>query len=348
MGHKDTLYALILAGGAGERFWPVSRLKNPKYAMKLLGPKSMIQYTVERLKGLVPLRNILIVTNKEQLNLLRKNLRFFKAGNFLIEPYPRNTAAAIGLGAVSIKGKDPNAVMVVLPADHSIGDTKKFRSTIKKAAIAARNNYLVTLGIKPSFPHTGYGYIKAKRGKVEKFIEKPDKKKAERFLKGKEYFWNSGMFIWKVDSILKSIRTHMPKLYRLLSKIENGASKKEIARLYRALKKISIDYGIVEKTKNRAMVEARFGWSDIGSWQSLEEIYAKDKDGNICKAHAINYDARGSIIVGPKDHLIATCGIKNLVIVHTKDATLVLEKGRAQEIKKLTGLIGKKGARKYL
>lgn len=343
------IYAVILAGGPGERFWPVSRVKNPKYAMRIGGPKSIIEQTVARVQGLIPSRNILIVTTKGQIALVRKKLKGTGARNFLIEPGPRDTAAAIGLAAAYIRKREPKATMVVLPADHYIKDKKGFQSTVKKAIKVADKEHLVTIGIKPTYPATGYGYIRVQgpgsRGqgrkfyKVEKFVEKPDKVTAQKFLRSKRYFWNSGMFIWKVDTILDSIKNHMPQLYEVL--IRSGKD-------YKKLEKISIDYGIMEKSRSKAMVRAEFDWIDLGSWISLAKICKKDKSGNVSKGCSINCDTKGSVIISSKKHLVAATGVKNLVIVHTKDATLVADKNKSQDIKRLVALIRKKGLKRYL
>lgn len=360
---KTKLYAVILAGGAGERFWPVSRMRSPKYTMKIVGTTSLIQQTVRRLKGLIPSEHILIVTNKHQIDLIRNKLKGMRLKNFLIEPCSRNTAAAIGLAAIYIRKKDPGAMMAVFPADHYIKEVKVFQSIIRKAARVAQDDFLVTLGIKPTFPSTGYGYIRIKDRasriknqklyyEVERFIEKPDRKTAEKFLKSNRFFWNSGIFVWKLSTILDNLKIHMPKLYSSLLKMEKVLDsprfKKDILRIYSGLRKISIDYGVMEKARKKALVLAKFDWVDLGSWLSLEEIYKKDRDRNVYKGLNINYDTEGSTIFGPEGHLIATCGVRDLVIVHTKDATLVAGKGKTQEVKKLVNLISKRGLKQYL
>lgn len=349
------VYAVILAGGPGERFWPLSRVKNPKYVIELAGSRSMIELAVARLKGLVPKRNILIVTTKDQIGVMKKRLkRLAGTVNFLVEPCSRDTAAAIGLAAIYIRKKNPDSVMLVLPSDQLIRDEKIFRSAMKKAIGVAQRDCLVTLGIRPTAPLTGYGYIKIRNQQpatksrrpyysVERFIEKPDRKTAERFLRDNRYFWNSGIFAWKAETILKGIRKHMPQLHRALMKIGRGNSG-----IYKGLKKISIDYGIMEKADNKVMVPAGFSWSDLGSWLSLEEIYKKDGDKNVYKGLSVNHDTKDSVIIGSRNHLIATSGVRNLIVVHTDDATLVAEKGRAQEIKKLVRLIRKKGLNRFL
>jgi len=360
---KTNLYAVILAGGAGERLWPISRVKKPKYAMKITGSKSIIQQTLARLKGLVPTKNIFIVTTKDQKRMIKKELEGTNVTNFLIEPCPKNTAAAIGLASVCIREENPKATVVVLPADHYIKDEKAFQSDIKYAAKVADNGSLVTIGVKPVSAFTGYGYIKVhsrddkgrlrqRHYKVERFVEKPNRRKAEEFFRSRKYFWNAGMFAWKVNSILDGIREYMPRLYSALLNIEGLLGKSDfdakVAKIYKRLDNVSIDYGIMEKARNVAMVAANFGWTDLGSWISLEDIYKKDHNENIYRAFNINYDTKGSIIFGPSDHLIATCGIRDLIIVHTKDATLVASRNNTQEIKELVNIIRKKCSARYL
>jgi mannose-1-phosphate guanylyltransferase len=349
-GPKTQHYAVILAGGAGERFWPLSRVKQPKYSMRLNSDTSMIQQTVARLKGLVAPHRIIIVTNKQQVPVIKKELGAKKPYTFLIEPCLRNTAAAIGLAAFYIRRKNPGALMYVLPADHYIRDTRQFQSTMRKAAAVAYKNYLVTIGVRPTTPHTGYGYIKTrpqlsktKDGvsyyEIDRFVEKPDLRTAQMYVRNSRYFWNSGIFVWKVGTITENIKRYMPALYHSLAPLERLFTRphfeKRLTPRYRRLKKISIDYGVMEKAATRAMVPAAFDWSDFGSWLSLEELYRRDRDGNRAQGTIVTYDTKDSILCGPDSHLIATCGVKDLVIVHTSDATLVVHKKKTQEVKQL-------------
>ena len=360
----NSIYAVILAGGPGERFWPASRARRPKYVTSIVGAGTMIEQTAGRLKGLVANRNVLIVTTKDQVRTLKKVLSS-GAGDvkFLVEPCCRDTAAAIGLAAVYLRKKNPDAIMAVLPADHYIRNTKRFHETMKNAVKAAQMGYLVTLGIKPAFASTGYGYIKTRNRKpetgnrksyyvVDKFVEKPDKKKAEMFLRRGGYFWNAGMFVWKTEVIIQHIKSFMPKLYRSLLKIEkllgSPGFERRIGPIYSRLDKVSIDYGIMEKSSGIALVPATFDWTDCGSWLSLEEVLGKDRCGNVRKGLSVACDTKNSIVVSSGDHLIATSGVKDLVIVHTADATLVVNKADAQKLKGLVGLIRESGFSNYL
>lgn len=354
---KNKSYAVILAGGSGERFWPESRAKKPKYTMKIMGSKSLIVQTVARLNGLIPKKNILVVTTRDQAKVIRGELKgTIGDKNILIEPVCRDTAAAIGLASICVKKKNPEATMVVLPADHYIRDTKGFKMAIKNAVNIAQKGRLVTLGINPTFPSTGYGYIEVKghgsrsKGKagyfeVKRFVEKPNRLFAERFLKSKKFFWNAGIFAWKADVVLDSMKRYMPDLYKSLVKIEKGTNASSV---YKGLKKVSIDYGIMEKAKNKALISAKFDWTDLGSWFSLAELHKKDKENNAIRGLNIGYKTKNSAVFTSKNHLVATVGIKNLVIVHTDDATLVADISRAQEVKKIVEFMRKKGLKKYL
>jgi len=354
---KNKVYAVILAGGPGERFWPESRAKKPKYTMKVMNSKSLIAQTVARLNGLIPRKNILVVTTGDQVKVMRGELKgAIGDRNILIEPACRDTAAAIGMASICVKKKNPEATMVVLPADHYIKDTRGFKIAIKNAVNTAQKGRLVTLGIKPTFPSTGYGYIEVKgygsrtKGKngyfeVKRFVEKPNRLTAERFLKSKKFFWNAGIFVWKVDVVFDSMKRHMPDLYKSLLKIERGAN---ISTVYKGLKKISIDYGIMEKAKNKALILAKFDWTDLGSWFSLVKLHKKDRASNVIRGLNIGYKTKNSAVFTSKNHLVATAGIKNLVIVHTDDATLVADISRAQEVKKIVESMRKQGFKKYL
>ncbi|MDH4226844.1 MAG: mannose-1-phosphate guanylyltransferase/mannose-6-phosphate isomerase [Deltaproteobacteria bacterium] len=346
-------YGMILAGGVGTRFWPLSRVSTPKQLLKVAGEESLLMSTVKRLKHLMPLEHIAVVTNPAQAELMRLHLKFDKEPlltGFVLEPFGRNTAPAIGLAAVEVVKKDPEAVMAVLPADHLIGNNDGFCSTLRAAYEVALDGRLVTIGIKPGSPETGYGYIKTSGKKaskidkikvrgVEKFVEKPDLKKAKKYLKDGGYFWNSGIFVWKASAILDEMRRHLPLVYKNLMAIKNG---EDIEKAYASMESISIDYGVLEKSANVSMVEAAFEWSDIGSWSSLEDVYDTDKDGNIIKGTVVDIGSKNSFIIG-SDRLVATIGLDDIILVDTPDATLVCRKDRAQEVKDVVDILKKKG-----
>ena len=363
-GNVDNLAAVIMAGGKGERFWPRSRGLHPKQLLPITGRRTMIQETVKRMKPLISSDDIFVVAGKELVREIKEQLPELKSGNLILEPFGRNTAAAIGLAAIAIKKINKEAIMVVLAADHLIREKRKFLLTISIAARAAKEGKLVTLGIAPTRPETGYGYIES--GKricvpgtrknaeiytVKRFVEKPDEAGAKKYLQSGKYFWNSGMFIWKVEAILQAIHEHMPELHRGLAEISaaRGVShKKEVTlKVYKELEDISVDYGIMEKSKNIAVVKADFHWNDVGSWLSMERIHKKDKYGNVIQGKFVGIDTHGCILIG-KEQLIATVGVSDLIVVSTADAVLICSRNRAQDVKKIVGKLSDDGLKKYL
>ena len=355
--------AVIIAGGRGERFWPKSRIRTPKQLLPIASKKSMIYETVKRISPLVKPEDILIIARKGLGTRIKKELPKIPTKNIISEPFGRDTAAAVGLGAILAEKKDPDSVMIILPADHVIGEPQKFLKTLKVASKAARDtDNLVTMGIKPTRPETGYGYIEigsrvkgqGLRGvyRVKRFTEKPNREEALKFIKSGRYLWNSGMFIWRTSVILEAMRKHVPKLYRGLLEIQKalGTSKekKVIEKIYRKLDKISIDYGIMEKAKNTLVVEADYLWDDVGNWQALERILSRDREGNITQGQICSLDTKDSIILSDK-RMVGTIGLKDLIVVSTGDATLVCPKDRAQEVKKLVHKLGKNSKlKKYI
>jgi mannose-1-phosphate guanylyltransferase len=356
------MYAVIMAGGKGSRFWPLSREKRPKHLLSITGEKSIIKYTVERITPLVPEDNIMVVTGASHSDEIKKELPGLPEENIIVEPMGRNTAPCIGLAALSIRKKDPDAVMVVLPSDHLIGDEKNFISVLSDAADIARNgDYLVTVGIQPTKPETGYGYIE--RGNtsetigssaiydVKSFREKPDLATAEAFFKNGGFYWNSGMFIWKVSTLLESIEQFLPDLYKDLLTIEKalGTDRESeiIAEVYGDIDPISIDYGIMEKAKNVLMIPGDFAWSDVGSWDVLWEVLEKDENGNVVKGTVLSIDTADSLVFG-SDKLITLVGVKDLIVVETADALLVCDKKASQDVKKLVEKLEKKNMKEYL
>lgn len=339
--------ALIMAGGRGERFWPKSRKRMPKQFLSLTDDgKTMIQLTVERILPLVALEDVYIVTNRDYLPLVQEQLPDLPQQNILCEPVGRNTAPCIGLGAMHISQKYDDAVMFVLPSDHLIKYNTIFLNTLTDAAeIAEQGDNLVTLGITPDYPETGYGYIKfnpeetlARAFAVDHFVEKPDMETAKTYLATEQYLWNSGMFIWKVSTILKNLEQYLPETYAGLLKIKNAIGTEEersvLEREFEAFRSESIDYGIMEKAQHIYTLAGSFGWDDVGSWLAVERIRQSNEFGNVITGNAITVDTKNTVIEGGKK-LIATVGVENLIVVDTEDALLICEKDSAGNIKKV-------------
>lgn len=344
------MYAVIMAGGKGERLWPKSTAGKAKHVISLGTKNAMIQETIERLKEKLPAENIFLVTTKNQVSSLKPYIISLKKENIILEPVGRDTAPALCLSAFILKRRFGDVTMVVLPADHIIKNTKAFfKDLVFAEKVAESWPSLLTIGIKPKYPSVGYGYIetgKKFRGYycVKRFIEKPKKAKAEALYKNKNYLWNSGIFVWKTGSILNMMKKYMPDLYYSLedmSRLEGKAGYYiRLEEEYSKLNPISIDYAIMEPaSKNKSnkifCIKAGFDWVDIGSWSSIEEIYDKDEDGNVILSNSSIIDVKDSIIVGDKDHKIGAIGLKDMIIVQTKSGTLVCNKNRAQEVKNL-------------
>lgn len=339
--------ALIMAGGKGERFWPKSRTNLPKQFLSLTGDgKTMIQLTVERIKPLVDECDIYIATNETYKDLVLRQLPGIPEENILCEPVGKNTAPCIGLGAVHMQHKYEDAVMLVLPSDHLIKNQTLFRKTLLSAVkIAEQGNNLVTLGITPDYPETGYGYIKFKDDmledayEVDRFVEKPDAETAKEYVKSERYLWNSGMFIWKTSSIMDNLEKYMPETYEGLRIIADAiGTKQEIIVLkeeFSKFKSESIDYGIMEHAENVYVYSSSFGWDDVGSWLAVGRIQPTNEFGNVISGSAVTIDTRDTIIQGT-GKLIATVGVEDLIIVDTDDALLVCDKSCAGDIKKVT------------
>jgi mannose-1-phosphate guanylyltransferase len=358
------MYAVIMAGGRGTRFWPRSREKKPKHLLDIVSKRTIIQETVDRIKSLIEPANILVVTGKKHARELIKQLPEIPAQNIIIEPVGKNTAACIGLAALHIQKKVPDAVMVVLPSDHAIGDYRKYLEVISAAAkVAEQEGGLVTIGIKPSGPQTGFGYIEQGQSlrnvsgkkvfRVKSIREKPDLQKARKFVQSGKFYWNSGMFIWKASIILKEIEHYLPDLHEGLMKIKEvlGTSREAaiVPNVYKGLASISIDYGVMEKADNAFMLPGDFGWSDVGSWDALWEISVKDNQGNALTGggSAIFTDTEGALVYSPKK-LVALVGVKDLIIVETKDALLICKKGRSQDVKKVVDTLEAAKKKKFL
>jgi len=340
------LYALIMAGGVGSRFWPRSKEKTPKQLLKIFGDNTMIQDTVERLNGVIPKENIFIITNIIQREEIIKQLPDIPKTNILEEPFGRNTAACIGLASMMIEQKSKDAVTVVLPADHIIKDIASFHSTLKSAAkFADESKGLVTIGIIPTRPETGYGYIQFDDAivsdnihKVLTFAEKPNYSTAVRFLESGDFLWNSGMFIWRIDSILEEISKYMPELHEGLETIKKNLKvdnfQEILSNVYGRLKNVSIDYGIMEKSQKVFLTKGDFSWSDVGSWEEVYQISQKDEDGNATVGKVFTDTTSESYIYSP-DKFTAVIGADNFIVINSEDALLICRRDKAQDVKKI-------------
>jgi len=348
---------VIMAGGRGERFWPRSRMAMPKQFLNLIGSKTMLQLTVERVQGLVDMEDIYVVAGAEFKDIIIRQIPYLPDSNIIIEPFGRDTAAAIGLATLVVRQKKPLDVMVVLPADHYINDISRFRDVIKGAlAAASQGEDIITLGITPHRPETGYGYIHQgnKFGvfagintyHVDRFLEKPNYEQALKFLATGDYLWNSGMFIWRVDLISKLIEIHTPKLAEGLRIIEKTLGTEQyqdtLKEVYADLPKISVDYGILERADNILVIRSDFGWDDLGSWTALDRYADKDESGNVLDGKGIFLDTNDTYVYSP-NNTVAAIGVDDLIIVCDNDCLLVCRKNKAQEIKKAVRLLRDKG-----
>lgn len=339
--------ALIMAGGRGERFWPKSRKNLPKQFLSLTDDgKTMIQLTVERILPQVAMEDIYIATNRDYKRLVREQLPDLPEENILCEPVGRNTAPCIGLGAVHMAKKYGDAVMIVLPSDHLIQYAAIFQNALQDAcAVAEQGPNLVTLGIAPDAPETGYGYIKflpektlGRAFEVERFVEKPDLETAKAYLASGQYLWNSGMFIWKVSSILGNLEKYLPDTYAGLARIQQAigtpAQEEVLEREFQGFQSVSIDYGVMEKADYIYTLSGSFGWDDVGSWLAIERHRTSNEFGNVLSGDIVAIDTTDCIIQG-EGKLIATVGLEDLIVVDSPDATLICKKDRAGDIKKV-------------
>lgn len=360
---KNNIYGVVLAGGSGTRFWPLSRELYPKQLLRLVGRETMLQRTLLCAKKIAPVNQVCVVTQRNQADAVRMQASAVSPilpENLIAEPQARNTAAAIGLAAITLMERDPEAVMVVMPADHVILRKDRFARAVRAAGRLARKHWLVTLGIKPNQPETGYGYIQ--RGKsvqkglqgyrVSRFTEKPKLQTARRYIRDGRYYWNSGIFIWKAADILSAIREHQPKIYKGLAAIKGslGSSKerKTVEKIYSRMESVSIDYGVLERVrKNLAVVPVDMGWSDVGSWSAMDQVNPTDSRGNVIVGNVVDLESRNSILYADK-RLVATIGLQDLVVVDTEDATLVCDKSRVQDVRKVVDVLKRRGAEERL
>lgn len=349
-------YALIMAGGAGTRLWPLSREHLPKPALRLYGEQSMFEIAVERLLPLFPPEQILVVASADHNQVLHEQVPSIPESNFIVEPEGRGTAPAIGLAAIHLQARDPEATMAVLTADHVIGKPDVFRAVIQSALAFAKSDYLVTLGIKPTWPSTAYGYIEEaeplgeqlgfKAYRAERFVEKPNAQNAQKMLNLGRYSWNSGMFIWKVDRIMGEFKEQMPDLHSRLLRIAVSIGSEQygsvLAELWPGIAKQTIDYGIMENAKSVIVLPADMDWLDVGTWVNLKTVFESDEKGNSTSGEVVLWGSENSMLIAGK-RLIAGIGLKNLIVVDTPDALLVCDMEQAGEVKAMVDHLKKIG-----
>lgn len=348
----NPIYALILAGGSGERFWPLSRRSRPKQLLRLISKQTLLEETVARLDGLVPRDRILILTNVEQEAAVRELLGDFPKENIVAEPAKRDTAAAVALGAGWVAARDHSATMLVLPADHVIADGAAFRETLSTAAKAAEETgSLVAIGIKPTWACPGFGYIeqgdpvllRGNAGKIAihhvlRFREKPNVDLAESFLRKGNFRWNAGMFVWSVPTVLSEFNRHTPELADFISQIRMPGKFEQVLREhFSKLPRISFDYAIMEKADRVLVVEATFDWDDVGSWTAVAHYFKNDKEGNAANCSITAVDSTNNIVFDQDGAMVALLGVHNLIVVRTRDALLICHRHQAEKIKDLVG-----------
>ncbi|HUG12509.1 MAG TPA: sugar phosphate nucleotidyltransferase [Opitutaceae bacterium] len=344
-------FAVIMAGGRGERFWPQSRHAKPKHLLPIVGDKPLLAQTIARLQPLIALENILVITNRHQEAAVREVAAMLPAANIIAEPVGRDTAAATGLAAVLVAARTPDAAFAMLPADHVIHDAAEYRTNLEAAfVVAEREDSLVTLGIRPTEPASGFGYIQ--RGEpvepalgravhvLTRFVEKPTRAVAIKYLESGDYFWNAGMFVWRAPVVTAAFAEHAPTVWEGLGEVAAGLARGEaldglLERLYPAIPKISVDYAIMEKARNCRVLPASFDWDDVGSWPAITRHFGSDDAGNVVLGSGLVEQGAGNLVVSTGDHLVTVLGTEDLIVVHTPDATLVCPKARAEEIKAL-------------
>lgn len=348
------LHAIILAGGLGTRLWPASRTTQPKPLLVFEKQQTLLQATIQRLTGLVPTDRIWLITSRPQADQITSSLDLADVGKILVEPFARNTAPSIGWAALKLRQVDPDAIMIVLPADHIIKPAPVFRKTIKSAANIVKQSpeTLVTIGVKPTFPATSYGYIR--RGDVlptskypayhvRQFCEKPNQETAEKFFQSEEYYWNAGIFVWKAETILKLLHQFEPKLSILFGNIEQSFGTKrencDTKMAFQCMESISVDYAVMERAKKIVVLESKFKWNDVGTWTALDRLYAdkKDKRGNLAVSSSIlAIDSMGCTVrCDCPDHLVALVGMQDIIVIQTADATLIARKDQEESVRRV-------------
>jgi len=355
------MFALIMAGGSGTRLWPRSRRTQPKQLLDLGSGRTMFQEAYDRVVPLFGDEGIFVVTSGEYVPMMRQQVPSIPADNYIIEPFGRGTAPCIGLAALYLRRVDPEGVMCVLTADHYIEKAERFRRVLRAAARVAAEGHLVTLGINPSFPSTGFGYVckGASLGtvdgfevfRVERFTEKPDADTARRFCESGMYSWNSGMFIWRISVILREFERLMPNLYAQLMEIDAAIGTPQehdvLSRVWPQVEKETIDYGIMEKAADVAVIPVDIGWNDVGSWATLLDILPANENGNVITGQHVGVDTHKSLIYSPH-RLVATVGLEGMIVVDTGDVLLVCPRERAQEVRALVKRLQESGRDEYL
>lgn len=344
-GSGSTVYPVIMAGGSGTRFWPLSRVKRPKQFLALATEKPLITETANRMKGLASAKDLFVVCGKVHAAPVKKLVKGIPNANVVVEPMARNTAPAIALATAHVARRDPEGVIAVLPSDHHIADPEAFRRQLAIAAQVAKDGFIVTLGIKPSRPDTGYGYIRvgdtlegAGAFRVKAFVEKPDLETAKGYLSSGDYVWNGGIFVFRADVMLKAFETLMPDLWKPLKKITSAIGKRDyqkvLQREFAKMPATSIDYGVAEKAENIAVVPGEFGWSDVGSFAAIPEVRPQDANGNVVTGkRAMAIDCKDCVVLGG-DRVVAVVGMDNVVVVDAGDALLVVPKDKSQDVRK--------------
>ncbi len=356
------MYALVMAGGEGKRFWPLSSRNNPKQFLCLTGEKSLIRQTVDRVLPIIPIEKVFVVTVARYAEETLKHIPELPRGNLVLEPEGKNTAPCIAYGTLRIKGSAKDPVIVVLPADHAVGDDEEFRSVLRFAgetsSVLLENGHcpLITLGVTPSAPETGYGYIKSAQKvvsssggysayMVDRFTEKPDLNTALGFLKEGGYYWNSGVFVWRASSIISDFSGIIPGWYRHFEKISESIGKaseeRAVSSFYKAIEPGSIDKLILEHSDNTVVIPVGYSWSDVGSWKTLDEFLRTGEDENIFRGDVVSVDSSGCLVFGDR-RVIALVGVRDLVVVDSGDGILILDKGKSQDVKRVAGELAKK------
>ncbi len=355
------LHAVIMAGGSGTRFWPASRQNLPKQLLNLAGQQTMIQATCRRLGDLAPAERVLIVTNRRLVDAIRRQLPELPPGAVLGEPCKRDTAPCVGLAAVLIRNQDPDGVMAVMPADHVIGPDEVFQAALRRAyqLVLDDPSRIVTFGVKPSYPAESFGYIQ--RGsaltesgayQVERFREKPDAATAKRFVESGDFYWNSGIFVWSIATILEALERWEPEMYARLQTIGGAADSADFAevleREFTAIQGKSIDYAVMEHYPNTIVLEAPFQWDDLGSWGALPRLLQADAQGNAASGRHLLIDAANCIVRSNDEHLVALLGMKDCIVVHTDDATLVAHRDDEESVRKIVAALAERGWENHL